>query len=992
MDMIAKGVGMRQRGTSLRTRLMLLVLVAVLPAFGIITYTAFEQRRLAGEHAQQDALRLARLSAQELALVVTGTRQLLINLAHFPLIQQRDALHCRHVLRELIQPQPQYTNLAVADAHGQVWCSATALAAPLNVGDLQFYRRALDTGSFAVGELRAGRIPGNPSLGFGYPVARTAQTNRSVVFAALDLAWLHRLAARNELPPDATLTITDSAGTILVRAPESGTVGRPLVETPYYHAEIARGAENTFTAPGFDGINRLYAYTRVSENDVAALTVTIAIPEHLAYAAADRLFVRNLSLLVLFAAAVLVIAWFASDAFVLRRVRALSDAIHRLAGGNFSARSGLAHAPEELGRLAQQFDRMAETLQQHEASLQAAGHESNRANRALMTLSTANGALLRAEDEPTLLGDICRTIIDIGGYRLVCVAYPAADNAAQAKIVTAVGAEPDLAASVSTLWSDQDGPGGPMDFTLRTARPVIVDNTQTDPDFAPWRAQAQRHGLAAAVSLPLRTGGEMIGVLSIFSAEVDAFDDTELTLLTELADDLAFGIATVRTRRKHRDAEATIQHMAFFDALTGLPNHLHLVQTVQRAIDKAAQERTCLAVLAINIDRFKEINDTLGFEQGDALLMAVAPRLRQALGESAFIARIHGDAFGALLQNSSAELAENAARHAQEAMKAPFMVDQLALDTPVTIGIALYPAHGDRPEKLIRRADVAVRHARRRSQGQMFYTTGWEQQNPRRLALASELRRAIENGLLELHYQPKVDLRSGRVCGLEALARWQHPQHGAIRPDEFTRIAEHTGLIHPLAYWSLDAALRQMKDWRATGITLPIAVNLSARNLHDPSLPDRTQSLLTKYNVEPGSLEIEITESAIMEDPEHIAYLLAYLHELGIRLFIDDFGTGYSSLSYLKNLPVDVLKIDKSFTRDMLTDRGSDLIVRSTIELAHNLNLKVCAEGVETQEMLEHLNRLECDSAQGYLIARPVPPNHLPEWLLESPWMRAAPV
>jgi len=317
----------------------------------------------------------------------------------------------------------------------------------------------------------------------------------------------------------------------------------------------------------------------------------------------------------------------------------------------------------------------------------------------------------------------------------------------------------------------------------------------------------------------------------------------------------------------------------------------------------------------------------------------------------------------------------------QAAFDEPFMLDDLALEVEASIGIALYPEHGSDFDELLQRADIAMYAAKDTHAGFVLFDPKQDQHSPRRLALLGELRRAIDRGQLVLHYQPKIDTHTNRVLGVEALVRWQHPEHGLIPPGDFIPLAERTGLIGPLTHYVLDAALQQCRDWRQGGHELPVAVNVSARRLLDLDFPDEVAGLLTHWRVPARLLVVEITESTIMADPTHAIQILGRLNEMGVQLSVDDFGTGYSSMAYLKTLPVHELKVDRSFVAQMTSDSRDAVIVHSTIDLGRNLGLRVVAEGVEDSLTLQHLDLLGCHAAQGYHISRPVPAEDLITWL-----------
>jgi diguanylate cyclase (GGDEF)-like protein len=423
------------------------------------------------------------------------------------------------------------------------------------------------------------------------------------------------------------------------------------------------------------------------------------------------------------------------------------------------------------------------------------------------------------------------------------------------------------------------------------------------------------------------------------------------------------------------------EHQALHDSLTGLPNRTLFMDRAAQAVKTAKREGGGLALLLIDLDRFKDINDTLGHHHGDLLLQQIGTRLRDALRESDTVARLGGDEFGVLVANLGDRVAATeVADRIRQALVGPYMVEELMLDIEASIGISLYPEHGNDAQSLIQRADLAMYAAKTGHRGLQVYATRYDRRSRSRLSLLGELRRAIDQGQLVLHYQPKFELGNGRVVGVEALLRWQHPTRQLIPPDEFIPFAEHTGLIRSLTLFVLDAALRQAHEWRKAGQDLVIAVNLSARNVVDPQLPNDVSGLLAKWDVPPDRLELEITESALMGEPLRAMDVLDQLSKMGIAISLDDFGTGYSSLASLKRLPVNEIKIDRSFVMNMAAAESDAVIVRSTIDLAHNLGLRVVAEGVETEEICNLLTGLDCDVAQGFYLSRPVPAADIPWW------------
>ena len=473
--------------------------------------------------------------------------------------------------------------------------------------------------------------------------------------------------------------------------------------------------------------------------------------------------------------------------------------------------------------------------------------------------------------------------------------------------------------------------------------------------------------LASDLFLQASTAGLLLGLSPVLVIAAD-FSLAVLPLLF---------LPLLAIHRGGRQAIAK-EHQSLHDALTGLPNRVLFRDRIQQSVRAAERRHGGLAVMIMDLDHFKEVNDTLGHHHGDVLLQEVAERLKTTLRTADTVARLGGDEFGILLPEvMGADDALAVAEILQSALREPFVVDGLTLEMGGSIGIACHPDHGDHVEVLIQRADIAMYSAKEGGRGFSLYEPQQDHYSPRRLSLAGELRSALESGELELHYQPKADVISGRIVGVEALVRWNHPRHGLLGPEEFVPIAEQTGLIVPLTRWVLAAAMRQCRAWQEQGYELSVAVNLSARSFLDTALAVDIPQLLKVHNIEPTLLELEVTESTIMLDPARATATLERLSELGLRLSIDDFGTGYSSLANLKRLPVDMIKIDKSFVLEMATEHSDAAIVRSTIELAHNLGLQVIAEGVEDRQIWEELARLGCDFAQGYYLSRPLPADKL---------------
>jgi diguanylate cyclase (GGDEF)-like protein len=434
-----------------------------------------------------------------------------------------------------------------------------------------------------------------------------------------------------------------------------------------------------------------------------------------------------------------------------------------------------------------------------------------------------------------------------------------------------------------------------------------------------------------------------------------------------------------------------VAYQALHDPLTGLANRLLIVERIDFLIRQAHRNSESFAVLMMDLDNFKEVNDTLGHPVGDELLRQVAERLNTTLRESDLVGRLGGDEFAMLLQDLGGESAKSVAEKIYSIMQQPFTVDHHTLTAEGSIGIAIYPDHGVDHATLLRCSDVAMYHAKRRGNQVALYSTDIDIHSLQRLALATDLRTACTNNELELHYQPIVDLTSGKVIGVEALARWNHPQYGLISPDEFIPIAENTGLIKQLTESIMKTAVTQWLDWHEQGLDLQIGLNISMLNLVDQNMPATVARIIRHAGLPTSAVKLEITETEIMSNPELVIEVLGHKELSGLKSSVDDFGTGYSSLSYLKKLPVQEIKIDRSFVTHMAVDEEDASIVRAVLELGHSLGLDVVAEGVEDEEALRELIALGCDYAQGFYFSRPVPADDLPEQIsfIEARFYRA---
>ena len=512
---------------------------------------------------------------------------------------------------------------------------------------------------------------------------------------------------------------------------------------------------------------------------------------------------------------------------------------------------------------------------------------------------------------------------------------------------------------------------------LRSGRAILVPRSDRSPAHAALRKELGARDLIIA---PLRSDGIVSGALLVANrlGKVSSFDGGDCRLFETLANHTSVALENSRLVHRLRKEAEERSFQALHDALTGLPNRALFCQQV----DALAAGDGPSAVMLMDIDRFKEVNDTLGHHNGDLLLCKVASRLRHVLADRGHVARLGGDEFAIHLPGmGSTQAADVVAPQLLEALRQPLAIDDLVLDVGASIGIAAAPEHGLDAATLLQKADVAMYQAKSSHRGACVYSPEKDTYSPRRLALTGALRQAVDNGDILVYFQPKISLRLGAVEGAEALVRWRHPEMGMLTPDEFIPVAEASGLIVPLTTHVLRSALRQCTRWRQAGHAVGVAVNLSVRSLIDHSLPGELGALLAGESACADWLTLEITESSVMAEPSRTIDVLERLAAMGVRLSVDDFGTGYSSLAYLQRLPVHEVKVDKSFVLNMSSSPGDAAIVQSIIELGHNLGLSVVAEGVEDQIILDRLRALDCDVAQGYHISKPVPAPTITRWL-----------
>jgi diguanylate cyclase (GGDEF)-like protein/PAS domain S-box-containing protein len=594
--------------------------------------------------------------------------------------------------------------------------------------------------------------------------------------------------------------------------------------------------------------------------------------------------------------------------------------------------------------------------------------QTEQALRVYAVLSGINTLIVRVRNRDELFKEACRIAVEQGGFRmsLICIADR---DAMKIVPVASAGKDAELLTAIETLLLSSEGAPNTMVARAMMERRAIVSNdSQSDPQVL-LGERYTKSGVRSVAVLPLIASNEPVGVLALYAGEIEFFHEEEIKLLTDLTDNISFAL-------DHIEKEQKLNYLAYYDVLTGLANRSLFLERVAQYARGAANSEHKLALILFDLERFKNINDSLGVPAGDALLRQVAEWLTRVVGDANLLARLGSDHFAVVLPELTQgqdmrQLVETAM---DDFLDHPFRLNDAVFRIDAKAGIALFPDHGPNAQTLFKNAEAALKNAKATGERYLFYTQKMSAGAAGKLTLENKLRRALDNEEFVLHYQPKVNLLSGKLAGAEALLRWNDPDTGLVAPGRFIPVLEETGLIHDVGRWAMRKAIEDYLRWRDAGpATVRIAVNVSPLQLRNRSFLAEIERATNVDAQAAAGLELEITEGVIMGDVKHSISILQDIRKMGITVAIDDFGTGFSSLSYLAKLPVDTVKVDRSFVVDMTTGPSGLSLMSTIISLAHSLNLKVVAEGVETDEQSRLLRLLGCDEMQGFLFSKPVP-------------------
>lgn len=953
---------------SIYTRMFLVICAAVAPTFiGLCVYL-FQQHDYLIELTRNNAQHLVRLIAQEERQLLYRTESILRTSYLTPSVKSADKSSCSPFLAAMLDQHAGYRNFGVISPNGDLLCSGLPLSAldmDTNMADRLYVQKAKQEPGIVISQFLVGKLSHRPIVVAALGMRDDQDNLQAVLYASLDVSMLGQGSTLHSLPNTADLAIIDRNRVTLRSIPEASLTGLPFGDATLAAtlAQYPHGGSFIYQGPDEEW---LVSYEPAGPaHDPNALAVVYRHPTQAIFHDVNRAFWIGCLLTVLLTFVAVGLGWLGTQRVVGNPLKKLTEAARQLAQRRFDTRIAHSLSSREFTEIGRRFDDMAQELSRQEHQWALSIDRQRGQNRILrmiaqnLSLDATLNALMQLLHSLSGQSNACIVLLDTTGKRIETCFAPTLPDSFIGPMKQRIS----------------DWRVSPFESVISRRQLVVIPDIATDPCWQPYKQLARQHQLHSCWMHPiLAPDGRILGCLAIYRP-VPHIPDSEDLRLSEMVTELA------SMAIEHRRQYDALRYQSRYDPLTGLINRNVLGRHLKHAVRQATKNRTQLFVMLIDLDGFKEINLTLGHHIGDELLRQVAQRINSLYGSISDVARSGSNEFALLIPEPRVQSPiDDVVKGLLDEIRRPFMLDGVQVSISASIGIATYPESSGEPTDLLRHADSAMQQAKQDGRGFAYYKPA-KQNESNRILLLSELRHALNHDQFILHYQPKIHLPDGHITGFEALIRWRHPVHGLVPPNDFIAAIEFSDLIHPVTLWVLETAVAQCKSWQRQGYDVSIAVNISARNLINMELPERVRDILTQHQLAPERLELEITESAIMKDPARALDVLDRIHKIGVRIAIDDFGTGHSSLSYLQKLPVDNLKIDRSFIGEMLQSNETLTIVTSIIALAHYLQIHVTAEGVETHDMLRKVSRMRCDYAQGYHIARPMSGEDATAWL-----------
>jgi diguanylate cyclase (GGDEF)-like protein len=941
--------------------LVSLVLAIGLPLTTLITWNIYSEYRGNDAAVKKQAAAITKAIAVRAEITLSQTRVKLQEIAKRPQVQAMNTSQCDPFIVDLRKTLQTYANLFVLKTHGEFICSAVNRDASIDIKTEypKVYNRMMASDDLELISPIRGEDTQRWVVFAAYPVKDISNKLLGSITVPIDLIELAPVINSDTLPAGSIIRLIDSEGLILSNYPDADVVGK-------YDSDISFSSNKNRSGSsliiGLDGLERVYSYTRLHGTE---WIVFASLPTEWAFA--DFHFIGTQLLFSLLG--VLMIA--ATLGFIV--VRHIVHPIHQLqqdaellAQGHYDHRSQV-DGNNEVGQLAATFNKLSQALETQEKERRRNELKIKQLNRVYAMSSQINALVIRVKDLDELFSVACQVAADAGDFRISAIVTVDPDSKQVTSIFSA-GEDEDLLNNIKAYLLSPEGMQKSIVSTvIETREAIITNNTKSDSRII-YGQQYASAGINSMVIMPLLIAGEAVGVFALYAKEIDFFQHHEMELLLGLTRDVAFAI-------DHIEKQKRVNFLAYYDELTGLANRALLLERVAAYSHKAKIGGHQLAICLIDLDRFKSINDSFGRPVGDELLKQVAQWLTNKVVDNILLARIEADCFAIILplvkpDGHLEKLIENTMA---AFLEHPFRVASNIFRISVTTGVALFPDDGNDAENLLKNAETALKTAKRIGVHYLLHTNDMTSKVAGKLAIENRLRNAFDNNEFILHYQPKVNICTGKMVGTEALIRWNDPQVGLMQPDSFIPILEEIGLIYDVGRWAIHQAIEDYLTWRDAGMDcVRIAVNVSPLQLRNRYFCDEIEQAIAADSRVADALELEVTESMVMGNVEQSIRILTTIRNMGIPISIDDFGTGFSSLSYLSKLPLDTLKIDRSFVIEMHTQEGRDM-VSTIIRFAHALKLKVVAEGVETEEQLRQLGEFDCDQMQGYLFSKAVP-------------------